>query len=350
MYIKLLTKLKIKVNAVSLQECKRAWKKEAERSVEILVSTIFKRYIKLFFNKSLVYLSQLWLTFAPVADQSAQYLRVSLEEINWLSLVYMVVAIPLSFGTTWMLDTLGLRITVRSLGYFCDNFIEIRFFLWLKLTYLLQVFTAKTWDSTNYLLGKTLCCTGNNNELMSRCVVDQLLNLFWSFSFLLSWLCSWYWDPGLTCWEPCCASAGHHWVKMMEPCTLWWCWARPLVPLLSPSSFSPPPSWQLCGSLTTSEPQLTWSPPCVSNLLSYFTLNLNICSMKGLRLTFHHATLCCKMTNNGHDLFFWVVFVHNLKKESKTSSRTTLHIANICHEFTIEQDVWISLNVEDSQM
>ncbi|KAM3612005.1 uncharacterized protein V6R79_000852 [Siganus canaliculatus] len=54
----------------------------------------------------------IWLTFAPVADQSAQYLKVSLEDINWLSVVYMVVAIPLSFGTTWMLDTLGLRITL----------------------------------------------------------------------------------------------------------------------------------------------------------------------------------------------------------------------------------------------
>ncbi|XP_039975893.1 solute carrier family 49 member A3 [Xiphias gladius] len=54
----------------------------------------------------------IWLTFAPVADQSAQYLKVTLAEINWLSLVYMVVAIPLSFGTTWMLDTLGLRITL----------------------------------------------------------------------------------------------------------------------------------------------------------------------------------------------------------------------------------------------
>ncbi|XP_058505070.1 solute carrier family 49 member A3 [Solea solea] len=54
----------------------------------------------------------IWLTFAPVADQSAHYLKVTLEEINWLSLVYMVVAIPLSFGTTWMLDTLGLRITL----------------------------------------------------------------------------------------------------------------------------------------------------------------------------------------------------------------------------------------------
>ncbi|XP_060904530.1 solute carrier family 49 member A3 [Labrus mixtus] len=54
----------------------------------------------------------LWLTFAPVADQSAQYLNVSLEDINWLSLVFMVVAVPLSLGTTWMLDTLGLRITL----------------------------------------------------------------------------------------------------------------------------------------------------------------------------------------------------------------------------------------------
>ncbi|XP_060935825.1 solute carrier family 49 member A3 [Limanda limanda] len=56
--------------------------------------------------------AMLWLTFAPVADQSAHYLNVTLEGINWLSLVYMVVAIPLSFGTTWMLDTLGLRITL----------------------------------------------------------------------------------------------------------------------------------------------------------------------------------------------------------------------------------------------
>lgn len=54
----------------------------------------------------------IWLTFAPVADQSAKYMKVTLGEINWLSVVYMVVAIPLSFGTTWMLDTLGLRITM----------------------------------------------------------------------------------------------------------------------------------------------------------------------------------------------------------------------------------------------
>ncbi|KAI4798132.1 hypothetical protein KUCAC02_022261 [Chaenocephalus aceratus] len=58
----------------------------------------------------------LWLSFAPVADQSARYLQVGLEQVNWLSIIYMIVAIPLSFATSWMLDVLGLRIhgTPRS--------------------------------------------------------------------------------------------------------------------------------------------------------------------------------------------------------------------------------------------
>uniref|UniRef100_A0A3P8VYC8 Solute carrier family 49 member 3 n=1 Tax=Cynoglossus semilaevis TaxID=244447 RepID=A0A3P8VYC8_CYNSE len=56
--------------------------------------------------------STLWLTFAPVADQSAQYLAVTLEKINWLSLIYMVISIPIAFVSSWMLDTFGLRIMV----------------------------------------------------------------------------------------------------------------------------------------------------------------------------------------------------------------------------------------------
>ncbi|KAL0974260.1 hypothetical protein UPYG_G00217860 [Umbra pygmaea] len=53
-----------------------------------------------------------WLTFAPVADLSSQFLGVTMDQVNWLSLVFMVVAIPLSFGTTWVLDTLGLRVAL----------------------------------------------------------------------------------------------------------------------------------------------------------------------------------------------------------------------------------------------
>ncbi|CAN9493201.1 unnamed protein product [Ophioblennius macclurei] len=56
----------------------------------------------------------IWITFAPVADQTAHYLQVSVEKVNYLSLVFMVVAIPLSLGSSWMLDSLGLRVTLIS--------------------------------------------------------------------------------------------------------------------------------------------------------------------------------------------------------------------------------------------
>ncbi|KAJ8262531.1 hypothetical protein GJAV_G00167480 [Gymnothorax javanicus] len=77
----------------------------------------FKVYKRRWFILSVVCLlncsnSMLWLSFAPVADQTAQYLGASLDQVNWLSLVYMVVAVPCCFVTTWMLDTLGLRISL----------------------------------------------------------------------------------------------------------------------------------------------------------------------------------------------------------------------------------------------
>ncbi|XP_078269204.1 solute carrier family 49 member A3 isoform X2 [Rhinoraja longicauda] len=50
-----------------------------------------------------------WLTFAPVADQTARYFHISMDQVNWLSMVYLVVSIPFGFGTTWILDTLGLK-------------------------------------------------------------------------------------------------------------------------------------------------------------------------------------------------------------------------------------------------
>ncbi|CAB1455722.1 unnamed protein product [Pleuronectes platessa] len=88
-----------------------------EPNVELKKLLFFKVYKRRWFVLLILCLlncsnAMIWLTFAPVADQSAHFLKVTLEGVNWLSLVFMVVAIPLSFGTTWMLDTLGLRITL----------------------------------------------------------------------------------------------------------------------------------------------------------------------------------------------------------------------------------------------
>ncbi|KAG2466516.1 S49A3 protein, partial [Polypterus senegalus] len=51
----------------------------------------------------------LWLSFAPIADQTSRFYNVTLDQVNLLSLVYLIVAIPFGFGTSWMLDTVGLK-------------------------------------------------------------------------------------------------------------------------------------------------------------------------------------------------------------------------------------------------
>ncbi|KAK2493845.1 hypothetical protein MC885_010855 [Smutsia gigantea] len=51
----------------------------------------------------------LWLSFAPVADTIAQHFLLSTEQINWLSMVYLVVSIPSGVTAMWFLDSVGLR-------------------------------------------------------------------------------------------------------------------------------------------------------------------------------------------------------------------------------------------------
>ncbi|KAM5338770.1 solute carrier family 49 member A3 [Glossophaga mutica] len=53
--------------------------------------------------------AMLWLSFAPVADTTAQYFSLSTSQVNWLSLVYFVVSIPSGLVAIWVLDSVGLR-------------------------------------------------------------------------------------------------------------------------------------------------------------------------------------------------------------------------------------------------
>ncbi|XP_044537733.1 solute carrier family 49 member A3 [Gracilinanus agilis] len=53
--------------------------------------------------------AMLWLSFAPVADKISDYYHLSMMEINWLSLIYLVISIPFGIIATWILDSFGLR-------------------------------------------------------------------------------------------------------------------------------------------------------------------------------------------------------------------------------------------------
>ncbi|XP_013401658.1 solute carrier family 49 member A3 [Lingula anatina] len=53
--------------------------------------------------------AMIWITYSPIADETATYYQTSLNGVNWLSLVYLVASIPFGLSATWLLDTLGLR-------------------------------------------------------------------------------------------------------------------------------------------------------------------------------------------------------------------------------------------------
>nr|XP_004656192.2 solute carrier family 49 member A3 isoform X1 [Jaculus jaculus] len=51
----------------------------------------------------------LWLSFAPVADTITQHFFLSMDQVNWLSLIYLLVSIPFGMAAIWVLDSVGLR-------------------------------------------------------------------------------------------------------------------------------------------------------------------------------------------------------------------------------------------------
>ncbi|XP_063150938.1 solute carrier family 49 member A3 [Candoia aspera] len=77
----------------------------------------FKVYKRRWFILTVVCLvncsnAMLWLTFAPVADITAQRFHTSLDMVNWLSTVFPVISVPVGFAAIWILDTIGLRCAV----------------------------------------------------------------------------------------------------------------------------------------------------------------------------------------------------------------------------------------------
>ena len=61
----------------------------------------------------MTYYLQLWTSFSPIADYTAEYYAIDDTKVNWLSMVFMVVSIPVGLFVVWFLDTIGLRANVR---------------------------------------------------------------------------------------------------------------------------------------------------------------------------------------------------------------------------------------------
>ncbi|KAK6488923.1 feline leukemia virus subgroup C receptor-related protein 1-like [Huso huso] len=67
-----------------------------------------------------------WIQYSIITNIFMDYYNVTSNEINWLSVVYMIVYVPLIFPATWLLDKKGLKITaVLGAGLNCSG-------AWLK--------------------------------------------------------------------------------------------------------------------------------------------------------------------------------------------------------------------------
>ena len=56
----------------------------------------------------------MWLTFAPIPEFTAAYYRVSVDDVNWFSLSFFLVSLVVGLLSIVVLDTAGLRVSVRG--------------------------------------------------------------------------------------------------------------------------------------------------------------------------------------------------------------------------------------------
>ncbi|XP_041371092.1 solute carrier family 49 member A3-like [Gigantopelta aegis] len=54
----------------------------------------------------------IWICFSPITSITTEYYGISSWQVNWLSLIFVVVSIPFGFTASWLIDTLGLRTSI----------------------------------------------------------------------------------------------------------------------------------------------------------------------------------------------------------------------------------------------
>ncbi|CAI9738735.1 solute carrier family 49 member A3-like isoform X1 [Octopus vulgaris] len=56
--------------------------------------------------------SVIWITFSPVADVTTRYFNITITQVNWLSLVYLIATVPFGIAAIWLMDSVGLRSSI----------------------------------------------------------------------------------------------------------------------------------------------------------------------------------------------------------------------------------------------
>jgi hypothetical protein len=54
-----------------------------------------------------------WINFSSIADFTGQFYLIDYELVNYLSLVYLILATPAGFFSFWLIDTFGVRSSIN---------------------------------------------------------------------------------------------------------------------------------------------------------------------------------------------------------------------------------------------
>jgi FLVCR family MFS transporter 7 len=115
-----------------------------------------------------------WIIYGSIADSTARYYSIDYDQVNFLSLVYMIIAIPSGFFSFWFIDNFGIRTSINLGSWF--NLIGA----------VIKVLTSL--DSAD---GKPLIDKNNAYAVLmvgqSLCALAQPFLIFISAKFANSW-------------------------------------------------------------------------------------------------------------------------------------------------------------------
>ncbi|CAF0888219.1 unnamed protein product [Adineta ricciae] len=96
-----------------MTDYQRLRQNEDEETQEITLD-VYITYKRRWFYLFIVCLAQIsnamiWINFSPIANLASEYYQVGYNAINWLSLIYMLITVPFTLPSTWLIDRLGVR-------------------------------------------------------------------------------------------------------------------------------------------------------------------------------------------------------------------------------------------------
>lgn len=59
-----------------------------------------------------------WINFSPIADYTGEFYSVDFEQVNYLSLIYLITSTPAGFFSFWLIDSFGVRLSLNLGSWF----------------------------------------------------------------------------------------------------------------------------------------------------------------------------------------------------------------------------------------